>query len=131
MPSDAMRQMDANPLGSLERLGEQALGPCIGCDKVMLETALPLFNRVQIQRCGIDAAEVRRHVGLAMAMGGGPGGLALAGAMGPTAKPVAVIETYTVNVCAVCSETLSFQAILYAAMAAAEAKAEREQDDAD
>lgn len=92
-------------LAKLPRLSDDAMGPCIGCGKQLLATGLPLFSRITIQSCGIDAEAVRRHVGLAMTLGGGRDGLALASVMGPGEKPVIVMDTLqSVNVCVTCSQ---------------------------
>lgn len=69
-------------LSGLSRLGIEAMGPCHACGRQLLETEVPVFYRVQASQCAIDAIEIRKHVGLAMAMGGGAGGFALAGGYG-------------------------------------------------
>lgn len=95
---------------SLPRLSDEAMGPCIKCGKQLLETGVPLFIRVHAQRCGLDRAEIQRHVGLAMAMGGGQNGLVLAGVMGPGVKPVVVVNSFeTVNVCYGCIDTTTIR----------------------
>ena len=93
----------ADELTSLPRLGEDTLGPCADCGKVMLASGAPLFYRITVQQCGIDKQEVQRHVGLAMTMGGGADGLALAGALGPTVKPVIEMQKAVGNICMLCS----------------------------
>lgn len=89
-------------LKNLPRLGDQALGPCASCGKLMLETG-PIFYRVTVKQCGIDAKAVQRHVGLGMMLGGGEAGLALAAVMGPQEKPVVVINESTANICLHCA----------------------------
>ena len=106
-----------NPLRDLPRLGEEALGPCVGCKKVILATGSPLFQRVRIQRCGVDANEVRRHVGLAQTIAPGADGLALASVLGPKVEPVVVMSTYVVNVCNDCARK-PFEDLLFMAMEA-------------
>lgn len=106
-----------DPLAGLPRLGADALGPCVMCNRLMLET-FPLFYRAKIQRCGIDRTEVTRHVGLAAAIAPGRDGLALAAVMGPTPKPVVVTDDFdTVNVCVDCAGRTPFETIMLAAMA--------------
>ena len=95
-----------DPLADLPRLSDDAMGPCIVCKRQLLETEVPLFYRLDVKQCGIDAAEVNRHVGLAMSMGGGRDGLVLAGVMGPGVKPVVVMNSADgVNVCHNCAVT--------------------------
>lgn len=106
----------ADPLASLPRLSEEAMGPCAICERQMLETGLPLFMRVEAKRCGIDAKEVQRHFGLAMSMGGGTAGLVLAGVMGPGVKPVIVMDApETFNVCTRCAQTHTLESIVLVA----------------
>lgn len=79
------------------------MGPCAICNRQLLETGLPIFNRFTVQQCGIDGSEVRKHVGLAMQMGGGVNGLALAGVLGPRVEPVVeVVKHQPVNICHDC-----------------------------
>jgi len=93
-----------DPLKDLPRLGGHAMGPCVICRRQLLETELPIFFRVKAQQCGLDRQEINRHVGLAMAMGGGADGLALAGILGPGVKPVIVMDSITdFNVCHSCA----------------------------
>ena len=111
--------MDA--LKHLTRLGDEALGPCLKCGKVMLGSGLPVFYRVTVEHCGIDKAVIDRHVGLAMTLGGGADGLALASVMGPGEKPVVVLGSGAVNICGPCS--LSWVDFLELAHASLETKA--------
>ena len=120
----------ADTYQELPRLGTEAMGPCVVCKKQLLETGLPLFFRVELKRCGLDAVEIRRHVGLAQSMAPGLDGLALAGVLGPKVEPVVVMDSYTVNVCHRCHSTTTLDAILMAAMVAEEEKAEKEKEDA-
>ncbi|CAN5279302.1 hypothetical protein BH11PSE5_BH11PSE5_30770 [soil metagenome] len=93
-----------DPLKDLPRLDDTAMGPCVICQRQLLETELPIFFRVEARQCGLDRLEINRHVGLAMQMGGGRDGLALASIMGPGVKPVIVMETITpFNVCHPCA----------------------------
>lgn len=70
----------------------------------LLETELPIFYRLDIAHCGIDGEEVRKHVGLAMTMGGGQNGLVLADVLGPRTEPVVVVGTQKgANVCHSCA----------------------------
>lgn len=113
-----------DPLAGLPRLGEDALGACVKCDRVMLATQLPLFLRFAVQRCGIDATEVRRHVGLAHAIVPSDlsAGLQLASIMGPRPEPVVVMDSFeAVNVCMACAEDITANEVLFLAMARAEA----------
>ncbi len=92
------------PLKDLERLGEDAMAPCVVCHRQLLETGLPVFFRIEAKQCGLDGQEIKKHVGLAMAMGGGVDGLNLAGVLGPRVMPVIVMETITTfNVCHECA----------------------------
>jgi hypothetical protein len=105
-----------DPLAGLERLTDAAMAPCALCGRQLLETGLPVFFRIEGKRCGIDAQEVRRHVGLAMQFGGGAGGLALAGVMGPGCKPVVVMAAPPVfNVCATCARSNTLENVLLVA----------------
>lgn len=92
-----------NELQELERKSAEAMGPCVICGKQQLETGLPLFYRVTVEQCGIDMQAVRQHVGLAMTLGGGETGLALAGVMGAQQDPVVVMNRHTANICATCA----------------------------
>lgn len=89
-------------LAKLPRLGEEVLGECMSCGKLMLETGTIVFYRVTVQQCGIDPKEIGRHAGLAMSMGGGAEGLALASVLGPGVKPAVEIAKGTANVCLQC-----------------------------
>jgi hypothetical protein len=92
-----------DPLASLERLDSDAMAPCVMCRRQLIETETPVFYRVSVQQCGIDGKTVRRQVGLAMVLGGGRDGLALAGILGPQEKPVVVIHAHSpVNICNAC-----------------------------
>lgn len=93
-----------DPLADLPRLGDEALGPCALCDKVILATGMPIFYRLTVQHCGVDAKAVQQRVGLAMAMGGGEGGLALSGIMGARKAPVVEMSKGQVNVCMACAQ---------------------------
>ena len=91
-------------VNDLPKLGAEAMGPCVCCGRQLLETGLPIFFRIEAKQCGVDANAVRKHVGLAMAMGGGSAGLALAGVMGPKVEPVVVMDAITpFNVCHDCA----------------------------
>jgi hypothetical protein len=112
-------------LKNLPRLGEDAMGPCAMCGTQLLGTGLPLFYRLEAQRCGIDAKEVQRHVGLAMTMGGGRGGLALASVMGPGVKPVVVMaKPAPFNVCTQCAQNNPLETIFLVAAERLETKGE-------
>ena len=103
-------------LKDLPRLGDEALGPCAGCGKVMLGTGLPVFYRITVQHCGVDAKAIQRHVGLAQMMGGGPDGLHLAAIMGPGEKKVVELGKGAVNVCHQCAPTVTVMQIHAAAL---------------
>ena len=92
-----------DPLKDLVRLGDDALGPCACCGKLMLALPSPVFYRVTVEYCGVDAKAVQQRVGLAQFFGGGAEGLALSGIMGSHQKPVLVMAKGTVNVCLNCS----------------------------
>lgn len=92
--------------GDLEaaaRLDGSALGPCALCGKLILECGSPVFYRVTIRQCGVDAKAVRERLGLAMLLGGGSAGLELAGVMGAAADPVVILAENETNVCLSCS----------------------------
>lgn len=91
-------------LKNLPRLGEEALGPCACCGKLMLEAG-PIFYRVTVKQCGIDAKAVQQRIGLGMMLGGGAAGLALAGVMGSQERPVVVVDDATANICLNCATT--------------------------
>lgn len=120
---------DFDPEGdfaNLPRLSDEAMGPCIKCGKQLLETGVPLFIRVHAQRCGLDRAEIQRHVGLAMSMGGGEAGLVLARVMGPGVKPVVVVNNFpAVNVCYGCIDTTTVRDIELEMLSRLEADAAR------
>ena len=92
-----------DPFKDLPRLSDEALGPCMACGKVMLGTDSPIFYRITVENCGIDKAVIDKHVGLAMMLGGGSNGLALAGVMGTGEKPVIVMASGSTNLCNDCS----------------------------
>lgn len=94
----------SDPLRDLARLGDDALGPCAFCQRVMLGTEVPIFYRITIQHCGIDRKAVRQRVGLAQFFGGGQNGLVLSGVMGSHDKPVVEIGRATINVCLTCAQ---------------------------
>lgn len=90
-------------LSKLPRLGEDSMSPCACCHRQLLETELPIFYRFEGKQCGIDGEVVKKHIGLAMQMGGGADGLHLASIMGPGTKPVVVMHTGTsFNICQRC-----------------------------
>jgi hypothetical protein len=106
-----------NALAQLPRLDDEALGPCAGCGRVMLGTGFPLFYRLRVRRCGIDANEVRRHVGLAASIAPGTTGLALAAIMGPGVKPVVIMDEFKdINVCNACADNVTVHDLAMAAM---------------
>ena len=93
-----------DPLKDLPRLGDEAMSPCVICQRQLLAAELPIFFRVDASQCGLDRQEINRHVGLAMTMGGGTDGLALASIMGPRVEPVIVMDKIsTFNVCHSCA----------------------------
>lgn len=115
-----------DPLEGLPRLGTDALGPCVKCDRVMLAAGSPLFLRFRVQRCGIDRREVDRHVGLAQSIAPGRDGLALASIMGPEPKPVVVMDEYVdANVCADCAARMTAEDLHLLMMAREPAEAEQ------
>jgi len=107
----------ADELDSLPRHGDEALGPCACCGKVILATAMPIFYRLTVEHCGVDANAVRERVGLAIMMGGGAGGLALSAVMGGRKEPVVVMSSGTANVCGLCAnERADLLDVLFRAM---------------
>lgn len=110
-------------LDNEKKLGVDAMGPCHICKRQLLATGLPIFYRVQVSQCALDRTEIQRHVGLAMTMGGGADGLALAGILGPKVEPVAVMfEGATVNVCASCQNGPGYLMLAELAFAEPEGK---------
>lgn len=108
-------------LENLQRLGVKAMSPCVVCERQMLQTGLPLFHRFKLKRCGIDGDAVRRHVGLAMTMGGGEAGLALASVLGPEPDPVVIMDEHPeFNVCHDCASKTSVEQLLFVMMAKGE-----------
>jgi len=93
-----------DPLADLPRLSAEAAGPCVICRRQMLATGLPIFYRVTVQHCGLDAKAVQQHVGLGMMLGGGASGMALADVMGAHKPPVVVMSSGTVNLCHACAQ---------------------------
>jgi hypothetical protein len=89
-------------LAKLPRLGDEVLGPCTFCGTLILDSGAPLFYRVTVRQCGVDANAVRQRLGLAMMMGGGADGLALSGLMGAHDQPVVVLGSVEANVCHSC-----------------------------
>jgi hypothetical protein len=99
-----MNKPASDPLKDLPRLSDQHMSPCIMCARQLVETGLPLFYRIEAKRCGLDANEIRRHVGLAMAIAPGGDGLALAGVLGPKCEPIVVMDAPPAfNVCHECA----------------------------
>jgi hypothetical protein len=115
-------------LEGLPRLPDEALGPCAFCGKLMLEAGSPVFYRVSIRQCGIDAKAVRERVGLAMMMGGGAPGFALSAALGPHEKPVVVLSEDQLNVCLNCA--ITSQSVVLAALASPEPTSPAEKEPA-
>jgi hypothetical protein len=113
----------------LKKLGEEAMGPCACCQRQLLETEFPLFLRIGMKRCGIDAVEVRRHAAFAISMAprdSGRAGLALARVLGPKVEPVVVVDDWPeVNVCRRCSEKHSLDELMLRIMAQEEEARER------
>jgi len=99
-----MASPSSDPLADLPRLGAEAAGPCVLCHKPILATGLPIFYRLTVQHCGIDAAALQQHVGLGMMLGGGADGMALADVMGAHKPPVVVMSSGTVNLCLKCAQ---------------------------
>jgi hypothetical protein len=109
-------------LDELPRLGDEALGPCAITRKPILAGGSPLFYRITIQQCGIDAQAVRERAGLALMLGGGRDGLVLSGVMGAHKPPVVIISESTINISAEgASEPIDLWRLL-AAAAEAEGK---------
>lgn len=94
--------MSADPLADLKRLPAEAITPCAGCGKQILETGLPMFYRVTVEQCAMDMKAVRQHVGLGMMLGGGAAGMAIAGVMGAHQQPAVVLSQGVKNYCHGC-----------------------------
>lgn len=94
-----------DPLAGLPRHGPEALGQCALCHRPILQTGLPLFYRVEVIQCGVDAQALQQLGGLAMMMGGGSAGLALASTMGAHADPVVEMGRGATNLCMQCSQS--------------------------
>lgn len=119
-----------DPIKDLPRLDEKAMGPCVCCKRQLLETGFPLFLRLDLKRCGLDANEIRRHCGLAMAMGGGTAGLALAGVLGPGVKPVVVMDAFPAfNVCNECQSKHTLEEIMFRVMGETEGESDGNDED--
>lgn len=117
-------------LKDLPRLDEKAMGPCVCCKRQLLATRFPLFLRLDLKRCGLDADAIRRHCGLANAMGGGTDGLVLASVLGPRVEPVVVMDAFpAVNVCNECQSKHTLSEIMFRVMGETEgAKDGNDQD---
>ena len=89
---------------NLPRHGDEALGPCALCQRVMLDTGMPIFYRLTVRQCGVDRKAVNERVGLAMMLGGGQQGIILSGVMGPGTKPVVEVSSHDTNICMPCMQ---------------------------
>lgn len=95
-----------NPLDQLPKLPTEAMGPCVLCNRQLLESGLPIFFRAQVQQCGIDARAVDERAGLAIMMGGRSGASALmplADLMASKPPVVVVARVQEFNVCHDCA----------------------------
>lgn len=92
---------DTDPLADLPRLGAEAVSKCCICQRSSVER-LPIFYKVTIRQCGIDAKALREHAGLAAMMGGSPAAFSIADAMGAHQQPVVVLANAEVCLCNAC-----------------------------
>ncbi len=58
------------------------LQKCALCRKGLLACGIPLFFRLRIKRFGVNLANIQRHHGMELMMGGGKAGAALARVLG-------------------------------------------------
>lgn len=94
--------MQTDVLKDHPRLPTDAMTPCGACGRQLLETGLPLFLRLRIKSCGIDAKAVRERAGLAMMMGGAQA-LPIADVMASTDPVVVLHDLGDVNICHNCA----------------------------
>lgn len=87
---------------------------CAFCGKGFMESGLPLFYRVRIQRFGVDMGAVRRQSGLEQMLGGAA---ALAQVMGPNEEMAKPLHTVEFTVCETCSLDFDRGSMPIAAMA--------------
>lgn len=95
-----------NPLDGLEKLPTEAMSPCIACGRQLLATDLPIFFRLSVQQCGIDARAIDERVGIATQIGGRSGAAAvmpLADIMAGRAPIVVMGKSKPFNVCHSCA----------------------------
>lgn len=90
-----------NALAELSRLGAEAVTKCCICQRSPVER-LPIFYKVTIRQCGVDAKALREHAGLAAVMGGSAAAFSIADAMGAHQKPVVVLSETEVCLCNAC-----------------------------
>ena len=88
-------------LAELPRLGADAVTKCCVCQRLPVEK-LPIFYKVTIRQCGVDAKALREHAGLAAMFGGSPAAFSVADAMGAHDKPIVVLATAEGCLCNVC-----------------------------
>ena len=74
---------------------------CSLCKKKVLESGLPFFYRLRIERFGVDVNAVKRQTGLTMMLGGHAG---LALAMGTDEEmAIPLMDALVLVVCVTCS----------------------------
>lgn len=78
----------------------RAAAKCAFCGKGFMESGLPLFYRVRIQRFGVDMSAVRRQSGFEQMLGGAA---ALARVMGPDEEMAKPLHSVEFTVCETCS----------------------------
>lgn len=85
-------------------LKENELGPCASCGK---PHRTPVFYRVRLETCGIDAKAAERRAGLGLMIGD-----TLAAVMGPDEDLAKVIDETTRIVCLDCATNLPLLAAM-------------------
>lgn len=91
----------SDPLAELPRLGVDAVTKCCICQRSPVER-LPIFYKVSIRQCGVDAKALRQHAGLAAVIGGSQAAFSIADAMGAHQQPIVVLSNAEVCLCNAC-----------------------------
>lgn len=82
------------------------LATCAACHEKLGSKKLPLFYKVTVSRYGLDAAALKRRIGLDMVMNGNS---AIAAAMGPDEDlATQLMEPRTFSVCEECSHERTY-----------------------
>ena len=106
-------------LDRLPKLKTEQLAPCVACGKHLVQTSLPLFYRLHVQRAGLDSRAIRERVGLAHMWGAGAQGLALADVFASRDPGVIIDDFQPVNVCMDCARSTSVEDLFLAVRAQA------------